>query len=152
MEKGRIALVLILCFAILIAGTAVAGKPEKPGGGGPELIDATFTGDMAGTGQVYEDFYRHPSSTSFTMTLSGDLPAGIYNGTLRLENAGNRGRKKLVRVVFYNEEVDVNCCYGVWDKKTNPNLIVFENQKAHYKIDGVYMGWVLVNFTITLGN
>jgi hypothetical protein len=151
MEKGRIALVLILCFAILIAGTAVAGKPEKPGGG-PELIDATFTGDMAGTGQVYEDFYHHPSSTSFTMTLSSDLPAGTYDGTLRLENAGNRGRKKLVRVVFYNEEVDVNCCYGVWDKGTNPNLIVFENQKAHYKIDGVYMGWVLVNFTITLGN
>jgi hypothetical protein len=151
MEKGRIALVLTLCFAILIAGTAVAGKPEKPVGG-PELTDATFTGDMAGAGQVYEDFYRHPSSTSFTMTLSGNLPAGKYNGTLRLENAGNRGRKKLVRVVFYNEEVDVNCCYGVWDKGTNPNLIVFEDQEAYYKINGVYMGCVLVNFAISLGS
>ena len=151
MEKGRIALVLTLCFAILITGIAVAGKPEKPGGG-PELIDATFTGDMAGTGQVYEDFYRHSSSTPFTMTLSGDLPAGEYNGTLRLENAGNRGSKKLVRVVFYNAKVDVNCCYGVWDKRTDPNSIVFENQRADYKIDGTYMGWVPVNFTITLGN
>jgi hypothetical protein len=55
-------------------------------------------------------------------------------------------------VVFYNAEVDVHCCYGVWDKRTNPNLIVFEDQEAHYKIGGVYMGYVLVNFTITLGS
>ena len=148
MQKGRIISALTLCFAILAAGTGVARKPEKPGKQ-PALISATFDGDMTGSGQVYDNFYQKPSYTPFAMTLSGRLPAGTYDGTLMLGAAGNRGRVKLVRAKFHNDEVSVHCVYGEWDRKANPNLIDFTNQEAYINGDDVP---VPVSFIILLGN
>ena len=159
--KGRlIAFVGVFCIAILIVSVAYADKPDNPGKPGdkpdkprvPGQTKAeciTFTGNLAGSQQVEGCCLNRGPWPAYTMTLSGSLPAGTYDGQLFVSRAGV-GRYPPYMVQFWDDDHDIaiEIIGGVVeDDKTNKVLTVTFTD-ATCTILGTGQIIAVVNFTL----
>ena len=150
MKRGIIVLAFTLCFAVIISGTLLAkGKPDTSGDKA-ELI--TFMGDLAGSQIVTGGFPNAGPSPDYTMTLSGALPAGIYDGKLHINvymanPSGPPGKNKRTVVRFWNDDIGIEIIGGVkvTDRKTKIVTVTFEDEICKVRDRGS----VTVSFVLT---
>jgi hypothetical protein len=116
-----------------------------------ELI--TFTGDLAGS-QVVEGCCPNAGPfPEFTMTLSGSIPAGTYDGNIFMNKVGG-GKNKYYMVQFWWTEIDnyfIEVRGGVFqeDKKTKTLTAKFTDATCKIWINDVLTPTVTVNFILT---
>ena len=126
-------------------------KPQPGGNPTSELI--SFDGDLAGS-QVVEDCCPNAGPfPEYSMTLSGSLPDGTYDGNIFMNTFG-RGKDKSYMVQFMwseNENYFIEIKGGVFneDKKTKTLIATFKNAQCEIWINNHLSSTVLVNFVLT---
>ena len=148
MKRGIIVLAFTLCFALTISGTLLAkGKPDTPGDKA-ELI--TFEGDLYGSQIVIGGFPNAGPFPDYTMALSGQLPAGTYDGRLFINDYG-AGRDQCTIVKFWwSDDTGIEIVGGVkvTDRKAKIETVTFVNEDCKVR-DGDNVTVVTVSFVLT---
>ncbi len=151
MKRGIIVLAFTLCFAVIISGTLLAkGKPDTPSDKA-ELIE--FAGDLTGSQIVTGGFPNAGPFPDYTMTLSGALPAGAYDGKLHIniymaDPSGPPGKNKRTVVKFWwSDGIGIRIVGGVKviDRKTKIETVTFQDEICEVR-DGEP---VTVSFVLT---
>lgn len=132
MKRFSIISALTLCFAIFTFCNVAAGKPDKPGkpgGGGKPAVayDTQIVGDLTGNGVmngVGVDKY-----SPFTLTFSGNLPAGTHDGMLAIDPGKTKGPRK-TRIWFKYGDLILAACEGVLTKDNGILTLTFTNAKT----------------------
>ena len=152
--------IIALAFSFYFFGCQVAydsninspnAKLEKkpPKGEKSELI--TFVGDLAGSQVVKGCCPNAGPYPEYSMTLSGQLPAGPYDGQIFMNNVG-RGKNKSYMVQFWTNTMFLEVRGGViqYDKRNKILTATFTDKEC--VIEDLINGGittVVVRFTLT---
>ena len=128
---------------------SLSKKPQK----GTLII---FTGELQGNQIVFGCCPNAGLFPEYTMTLSGELPAGTYDGNIFMNTFGT-GRNKAYIVQFSWTEIGsdyfIEIIGGVIqeDKKNKTLTATFTDTPCQIWIDDVLTATVPVNFILTRG-
>jgi hypothetical protein len=122
---------------------------NKPKGEKGEWI--TFVGDLVGAQEVIGCCPNAGPFPEYTMTLSGDLPPGTYDGHIFMNVfivGKGKNREKLYIVQFWTNSLSLEVIGGVIqeDKKTKITTVTFKNEPCYINDNTTP---VYVSFTLT---
>ena len=150
--KSKAIIVLILSISLTLVSCTFwisfgLSKPKPNPNSNPELI--IFEGDLEGNQEVVGCCPNAGPFPEYTMTLSGPLPAGTYDGNIFM-NVYGAGKNKSYIVQFWDETMFLEVIGGDIEKdnRTKTTTVMFNDEQCEVTMANVTTTFQ-VTFTLT---